>query len=132
MSRDIFLYSFKEVNPFLNEVIKVDRSENLKKLSSDRKNVNFIDFIKSNRKYSQDPKIIRYINSDVDKELNPSKVKPPDYNPMKSVFSYCDFRNNVLTKEQHEYFDSKVSQLPKQFLNWDDGTKFNPRYRRDK
>ena len=23
----------------------------------------------------------------VDKELNPSKIKPPDYNPMKSVFS---------------------------------------------
>ena len=68
----------------------------------------------------------------VDKELNPSKVKPPDYNPMKSVFSYCDFRNNVLTKQQHEYFDSKVSQLPKQFLHWDDGTKFNPKYKRDK
>ena len=62
------------VNPFLNEVIKVDRSENLKKLSSDRKNVNFIDFIKSNRKYSQDPKIIRYINSDVDKELNHKRL----------------------------------------------------------
>lgn len=68
----------------------------------------------------------------VDKDLNPSKIKPPKYNKMKSIFSYCDFRNNVLTKQQHEYYDSKVSQLPKKFLNWDDGTKFNPKYKRDK
>jgi len=68
----------------------------------------------------------------VDKDLNPSKIKPPEYNKMKSIFSYCDFRNNVLTKKQHEYYDSKVSQSPKQFYNWDDGTKFNPKYKRDK
>ena len=56
-------------NPYINESIKVDRSEYLKKLSNDRKNVNFIDFVKSNRKYSQDPKIIRYITVDTNKEL---------------------------------------------------------------
>ena len=75
---DIFrLEGMKEggyVNPFLDEIIKVDRSEYLKKLSSDRKNVNFIDFVKSNRKYSQDPKIIRYISSDVDKELKHKRL----------------------------------------------------------
>ena len=68
----------------------------------------------------------------VDKDLNPSKIKPPEYNKTKSVFSYCDFRNNVLTKKEHEYYDSKVSNLPKKFFNWDDGTKFNPKYTRDK
>ena len=68
----------------------------------------------------------------VDKELNPSKIKPPDYNKMRSIFSYCDFRNNVLTKKQHEYYDSKVNHSPKQFLSWDDQTKFNPKYKRDK
>ena len=71
---DIFrLEGMKEggyVNPFLDKVIKVDRGEYFKKLSSDRKNVNFIDFLKSNRKYSQDPKCIKFITSDVDKELN--------------------------------------------------------------
>ena len=75
---DIFrLEGMKEggyVNPFLDKIIKVDRSEYLKKLSSDRKNVNFIDFIKSNRKYSQDPKIIRYISSDVNKELENKRM----------------------------------------------------------
>ena len=68
----------------------------------------------------------------VDKDLNPSKIKPPQFNKMKSIFNYCDFRNNVMTKQQHEYYDSKVSQLPKQFLQWDDGTKFDPKYKRDK
>ena len=56
-------------NPYISESIKVDRSEYLKKLNNDRKNVNFIDFVKSNRKYSQDPKIIRYITVDTNKEL---------------------------------------------------------------
>ena len=68
----------------------------------------------------------------VDKDLNSSKIKPPEFNKMKSIFSYCDFRNNVLTQKQHEYYDSKVSQFPKQFLCWDDGTKFNPKFKRDK
>ena len=75
---DIFrLEGMKEggyMNPFLDKIIKVDRSEYLKKLSSDRKNVNFIDFLKSNRKYSQDPKIIRYISSDVNKELENKRM----------------------------------------------------------
>ena len=70
---DIFrLEGMKEggyCNPFLNEVIKVDRSEYLKKLSLDRKKINFIDFLKSNRKYSQDPKLIRYIDSNENTEL---------------------------------------------------------------
>ena len=68
----------------------------------------------------------------VDKDLNPSKIKVPAYNKMKSIFSYCDFRNNVMTKKQHEYYDSKVNKLPKHFLEWDDGTKFNPKFKRDK
>lgn len=68
----------------------------------------------------------------VDIDLNPSKIKPPEINPKKSVFSYCDFRNNVLTKKEHEFYDSKVSQSPKKFFDWDDGIKFNPKYKRDK
>ena len=61
-------------NPFLEQVAKVDRNEYYKKLSSDRKNVNLIDFIKSNRKYSQNPEIIRYINSDFNNELMDKKL----------------------------------------------------------
>jgi len=61
-------------NPFLNQIDKVDRSAYFKKLSLDRKNINFIDFIKSNKKYSQNPNIIRYISSDEEIALRRKRV----------------------------------------------------------
>ena len=68
----------------------------------------------------------------VDKELNPKKIRPINYDKNKSIFSYGDFRNNVVTKPEHIYYDSKVSKSPKKFFDWDDKTKFNPKFKRDK
>ena len=49
-------------NPYLDEVIKVDRNYFFKnKLDFNRRQINLIDFIKSERKYSQDPQILKYI-----------------------------------------------------------------------
>lgn len=59
-------------NPYLNEVIKVDRSECFKEMNTARKQLNLINFISSNRKYSQDPKILRYI---LDAESKDIKTK---------------------------------------------------------
>ena len=56
-------------NPYLNEVIKVDRSECFKEIDSARKQLNLINFINSNRKYSQDPKILRYILNAESKDI---------------------------------------------------------------
>ena len=67
----------------------------------------------------------------VDKELNFPKDKLTEYNPNKSVFSYLDFRNNVVTKKEHEFYDKKVNRMPKRLLEWDDGTVFDPKYKRD-
>ena len=67
----------------------------------------------------------------VDKDINPPKNKSLQYDKNKSIFSYGDFRNNVLTKKQHEYYDSKVSQLPKKFFDWDDKKRFVPKYKKD-
>ena len=67
----------------------------------------------------------------VDKELNPSKIKRVDYFPNRSIFTYGDFRNNVLTKTEKDLFDSKVSQKPRKFFDWDDGKRFNPKYKKD-
>ena len=67
----------------------------------------------------------------VDKELNPSKIKSVDYNPARSVFSYGDFRNNVLTKKDKDFYDAKVSQKPRKFFDWDDGKRYNPKYLKD-
>ena len=67
----------------------------------------------------------------VDINLNPKKHKILKINNNRSIFSYGDFRNNVITKNQHTYFDSKVSQKPKKFFDWDDNTKFEPKYKKD-
>ena len=123
---DIFrLEGMKEggyVNPFLDKIIKVDRNEYFKKLSSDRKNVNFIDFLKSNRKYSQDPKIIRYINSDSNKELkrksmgkNISMENEEDEENKNSKISLN--KNRLLTEGNHISNRKKYNSLLKK-LNY--------------
>ncbi len=67
----------------------------------------------------------------VDKDINPPKNKALKYDKNKSLFSYGDFRNNVHSKKEHEYYDSKVSQKPKKFFEWDDKKRFNPKYKKD-
>ena len=62
-------------NPYLNEVIKVDRSEQFKKIENNAERIGLINFIKSNRKYSQDPKILKYIQSEFDIEMNAKRQK---------------------------------------------------------
>ena len=66
----------------------------------------------------------------VDKDLN-MKKKPEGYNPNRSIFSIQDFRHHVMTKKEHEYYDSLVNQKPTKFFDWDDGKKFNPKYKKD-
>lgn len=64
----------------------------------------------------------------VDKDLNNRRREEND---ARSIFSYGDFRHNLITKEQARYYDTKVSQKPKKFFDWDDGKKFNPKYKTD-
>ena len=67
----------------------------------------------------------------VDKDLNLNQLKPIKFNPARSVFSYQDFRNDVVTKEDAKYYGGKVSQKPKKFFEWDDGKRFNPKFKKD-
>ena len=67
----------------------------------------------------------------VDKELNLNRIKTVEYNPSRSVFSYQDFRCNVVTTKDAKNYGEKVSQKPKRFFEWDDGKKFNPKYKKD-
>ena len=62
-------------NPYLNEMIKVDRSECYKLIDSSRRQLNLINFMKSNRKYSQDPKITKYIINANDNAINKKENK---------------------------------------------------------
>lgn len=57
-------------NPYLNDVIKFDRNESFKNIDFARRQLNLINFINSNRKYSQDQKITRYIINANTNEIN--------------------------------------------------------------
>ena len=67
----------------------------------------------------------------VDKDLNPKKTNKIEYNPNRSVFNFQDFRHNVATKNEAKYYGAQVSQLPRKFFDWDDGKKFNPKFKKD-
>ena len=43
---------------------------------------------------------------------------------LKSVFSFMDFRHNVVTKEDSEKLMEGLLKKPKNFLYHDDGTRF--------
>lgn len=65
----------------------------------------------------------------VDKKINSKKID--GYNPSRSIFRIQDFRHSVMTKKEQEYYDSMVNQNPIRFFEWDDGKKFNPKYKKD-
>jgi hypothetical protein len=66
----------------------------------------------------------------VDKIFNEKKKK--NHSDTKSVFSIGDYRHNLIFKNEADSYSSKVNQMPKQFFDWDNGLKFNPKYKRDK
>ena len=56
-------------NPYLDEVIKVNRNEQFNKMNSNADQIELINYIKSNRKFSQDPNILRVIMNETDIEM---------------------------------------------------------------
>lgn len=67
----------------------------------------------------------------VDKDINPKRLKPINFNPNKSIFNFGDFRHDVRTQDEANYYGSQVSQMPKKFFDWDDEKKFNPKFKKD-
>ena len=90
------------MNPFLNEVLKVDRDEYFKKMQEIGKKIKLIDVIKSSRKYSQDPKYFSLINNDeYYKSKNTIEYSKPEIygqppNFSLSLASNNNFLNNAL------------------------------------
>lgn len=114
-------------NPFLNQIDKVDRSAYFKKLSLDRKNINFIDFIKSNKKYSQNPNIIRYISSDEEialrrkrmgRENEGKEVKDiENRNKPNKNLSYTNTSSNFLNTALTEEGNKNKKEKEKEYNN---------------
>ena len=52
------------INPYLNNIDKVDREEYIKKIENSKNKIKLIDLIKRSRKFSQDPKILNLLKND--------------------------------------------------------------------
>jgi hypothetical protein len=50
----------------------------------------------------------------------------------KSVFSIGDYRHNLNYKYQVDLYSTGINKKPKQFFDWDDGIKFNPKSNKNK
>ena len=100
------------------------------KYKKDKNNIDDDKFISVEYNYpvKQKPKRMMAF---VDKDINPTRLKPIEYNPSRSVFNIHDFRHNVLTKNETKYYGGQVSQLPRKFFDWNDGKKFIPKYKKD-
>ena len=72
--------------------------------------MNFIDFIKSNRKYSQDPKVIRYITVDTNKEL---KFKRMGKNNLTNSNNLTSFEEKEKSKFKNSINISPINERNK-------------------
>lgn len=98
-------------NPFLDEVIRVDRSEEFKKMHFNKEQINLIDKIKTRREYSQNPKILRYIRNEFDismqnkRDRNAMERKNP-----KTIHKYT-LTDSDANKNIKEKYNETISQL---------------------
>jgi hypothetical protein len=112
-------------NPYLEEVIKVDRSEELKKLEKNKPRLELINYLKSNRKYSQDPSKLKYIQSEFDIEMynKRTRIKENDKNNNKKKYLITNQNdanyNNLLTNLN--FFAPKVHYQNLQYRKKDLG-----------
>ena len=98
-------------NPFLDEVIKVDRSEEFKKMEFNRQQINLIDKIKSRREYSQNPKIVRYIRSDFDISMQDKRERNlKERNKIKDIKKYTLTEGDENAKKSQLY-DETITKL---------------------
>ena len=99
-------------NPYLNEVIKLDRSEEFKKMNFNRKQIKIIDFIKSRREYSQNPDILKYIRSDFDIEMQNKRERVlKEKDEEKPIYKYTLTEQNEPRKGLYIQTLKKLNQL---------------------
>lgn len=55
--------------------------------------------------------------------------KTPNNN--KSIFSFMDYRHNVLFENEYKQYQRNISNEPKKFFDWDDNKIYDPKKKRD-
>ena len=95
-------------NPYLNEVIKVDRSEAFKKLENIKQRLGIINYLKRNRKYSQDPSKLKYIQTEFDVEMTKKRKKIHEIN--KNNLELNNLNNKYITIDSNDTNYSNILQ----------------------
>lgn len=95
-------------NPYLDEVLKVDRSEQLKKMAKNAHQINLIDFMKSSRKYSQDPKMLKFIRSEFDIQMQKKRAQISEDRKNKKIMDKDNYAHKYLITENDDKNLAKI------------------------
>ena len=90
-------------NPYLNDLIKIDRSEQFKNMEKNKRRLEFINYLKRDRKNSQDPSKLKYIQSEFDIEMYKKRKNIDKINNNKN--KYCSTEPNDIN------YNTILSQL---------------------
>lgn len=120
-------------NPYLDEVIKVDRNEQFIKMNSNAEQINLIDYIKSNRKLSQDPNILKVIKSEFDiqmhqkrQQISEDRKKPKQIN--KYSIKLDDIKNYDTIIKELDNYTPRINYKMKQTIDPHENTKYIGKY----
>ena len=115
-------------NPFLDEVIKVDRNEQFNKMNSNAEQIELINYIKSNRKFSQDPKVLRVIMNEFDRQMQTKRQQISEDRKKKKVehkyaININDINNYDKIVKQLDSYTPRINYKMKKTIDPDENSK---------
>jgi hypothetical protein len=120
-------------NPYLDEVIKVDRNEQFIKMNSNVDQINLIDYIKSKREYSQDPKILKMIRNEFDIQMHKkrqqiSEDRKKKRKANKYIIGINDINNYDKIIRDLDHYSPRIDYKMKRTIDTEENTKFIGKY----
>jgi hypothetical protein len=120
-------------NPYLDEVIKVDRNEQFIKMNSNVDQINLIDYIKSKREYSQDPKILKVIRNEFEIQMHKkrqqiSEDRKKKRKANKYIIGINDINNYDKIIRDLDHYSPKIDYKMKRTIDTEENTKYIGKY----
>jgi hypothetical protein len=120
-------------NPYLDEVIKVDRNEQFIKMNSNVDQINLINYIKSKREYSQDPKILRVIRNEFDIQMHKkrqqiSEDRKKKRKANKYIIGINDINNYDKIIRDLDHYSPRIDYKMKRTIDSEENTKYIGKY----
>jgi hypothetical protein len=120
-------------NPYLDEVIKVDRNEQFIKMNSNVDQINLIDYIKSKREYSQDPKILKVIRNEFEIQMHKkrqqiSEDRKKKRKTNKYIIGINDINNYDKIIRDLDHYSPRIDYKMKRTIDSEENTKYIGKY----